>query len=194
MKKIMIAVLLLPLSLLAQKKKSTEEKISIPVDSSSKLVSYNEVVQVQGASKEDLYIRGREWFANTFVSANHVIQMDDKEAGKIIGKGNSEGFYTILLTPFTYFLNYTVSITVKDGRYRYEISPFTMTTLPGEHSAGGTGPIEAWVNIYNGNKKSGAGIAKKVIPHMHSTAERLANGIKSALSQPPSGIRSKDDF
>jgi hypothetical protein len=50
--------------------------------------------------------------------------MDDKESGKIIGKGTAKSSYTILLTVFYFTLHYTVSVTVKDGRYRYEIFDF----------------------------------------------------------------------
>jgi hypothetical protein len=85
---------------------------------------------VPGVSKDELYLRAREWFARTFVSAQALIQMDDKAAGKIIGKGLSEDVRNgFIRTAYTIY--YTVSITVKEGRYRYEITDFYREIIRG---------------------------------------------------------------
>ena len=39
-----------------------------------------------GKTKEDAYIRALTWFADTFKSADAVIQVDDKETGLLVGK------------------------------------------------------------------------------------------------------------
>ena len=59
----------------------------LPISEKTGKVCYEDVVKVEGVSASDLYVRANEWFAKTFNSANAVIQMQDKEAGKIIGKG-----------------------------------------------------------------------------------------------------------
>lgn len=48
---------------------------------------YTEVVNANGKSSDQLYSTAREWFAESFKSANNVLQMDDPVAGKLIGKG-----------------------------------------------------------------------------------------------------------
>lgn len=90
-------------------------------------VSYSEIVSVDSSvTKNDLFIAARKWFANTYKSANDVIQMQDKEAGEIIGKGIVKTIYKIPLNPSVVVSVYhTVSITVKDGRYKYEITDLT---------------------------------------------------------------------
>lgn len=42
-----------------------------------------------GKTKSDLYTLTKIWVAKTFVDANNVIKMDDKDAGVLILKGNS---------------------------------------------------------------------------------------------------------
>lgn len=74
--------------------------------------------------KDQLYIKAKSWLAKVFVSAKSVIQMDDKEAGKIIGKGmisydDGAEYYT------THFaISYTLTINVKDNKYRLILSDF----------------------------------------------------------------------
>lgn len=161
--------------------KNKESKIFLPIDSITNLITYQEVVKVEGITKDELYIRAREWFAKTFVSAQDVIQMDDKASGKIIGKGSSSGFYSILMSIIPYSLTYTVSITAKDGRYRYEISPFLVDGYP----------TEPHYVLYNKGKGP---LAKKIPPHINRIAESLTSGIKEALNKQSNGFKSKDDF
>jgi len=61
-------------------------------------------------SKNELFSNALEWFANSFKSGKDVLQVSDKESGKIIGKG--------------YFNTSPIQITivVKDNKYRYEFN------------------------------------------------------------------------
>ena len=90
-----------------------------PINEKTGKVSYEGVVKVEGASATDLYIKANEWFAMAFNSANNVIQMQDKDAGKIIGKGAIEveksGYHNGVF-------DFTIKFTAKEGRYRYVIT------------------------------------------------------------------------
>lgn len=80
-------------------------------------INFSEVVPVEGTKKEELYVRARIWFANTFQSANHVIQLDDEENGILIGKGS-------IITPDAggdATWEFTVKIQLRDGRYKADI-------------------------------------------------------------------------
>jgi hypothetical protein len=112
-----------------------------PINEKTGKVSYEGAVKVEGASATDLYIKANEWFARTFNSANNVIQMQDKEAGKIIGKGN--------ITAYGHFKNFesgiwkfTVSFTAKEGRFRYVISDIYHETGGYENVKGAGGDIK----------------------------------------------------
>jgi hypothetical protein len=92
----------------------------LPKDDNGNL-NFHEVVQVDSASKEQLYLRAKVFFANAFNSAKDVIQMDDREAGIIIGKGWDNIFIKIALHQVPLKMWYSVKIQSKDGRYKCEV-------------------------------------------------------------------------
>lgn len=99
---------------------------SISIQSTAQTpITYTEVVPLAGVSKTELYTRARQWFSEAYKSADNVIQMDDKQAGIIIGKAlfrfkSGVAFSAIVEG----VINYTVKISVKEGRYKYEITNF----------------------------------------------------------------------
>ena len=52
-------------------------------------VVYTEVIKVDSLNAKELYNRAKKWIVLNYKSANDVIQLDDKEDGILIGKGNS---------------------------------------------------------------------------------------------------------
>ncbi len=70
-------------------------------------------------TKANLYTRARQFIALEFSSAKEVIQMDDKESGKIIGKGIFLTTQKLALgIPKQSIVRFTVTIDVKDNKYR----------------------------------------------------------------------------
>jgi len=103
-----------------------KETPNLPIDSQTNKISYSEVVNVDSLSKkQELYSRAREWFARAFKSSTNVIQMEDKENGKIVGKALMQVYHKALGSNYpSGCINYTVSIYLKDGRYKYQFSDF----------------------------------------------------------------------
>lgn len=84
-------------------------------------LTYNGVVKVDGASKEELYNRARIWFAKAFVNSKEVLQSESEENGQLIGKAvkiYDQGFLSGSKETHGRII-YTASIFVKDGRYKY---------------------------------------------------------------------------
>jgi len=86
------------------------------------------LIDTVNADKNYIYVKAHEWISKTYNSAKTVIDMQDKEAGKLIGKAK------ITITPSSYsshgsiaasVVDYIISIDVKDGKYRCIISDFT---------------------------------------------------------------------
>lgn len=71
--------------------------------------------------KDEIYSRSLEWLAKTFTDSKAVIEMQDKDSGKIIGKGVITFTAGIVNIP----CRFTMSIEAKDGRYRTTYSNFT---------------------------------------------------------------------
>ena len=105
------------------KKKKNQTPLEYPenYDKENYLLKYEEVVEVSGQSKDELYDKLRRFVVLNYNSANNVIQLDDKDSGNIIVKG---------LIPYdinwggvsSYNSRHTLDIKVKDGRYKYEIT------------------------------------------------------------------------
>jgi hypothetical protein len=105
------------ISLLLLTRLATAAEAPTPFPMVEGKINFSEIVPVAGASKSELYARAKLWFANAFVAANHVIQLDDKETGVLIGKGSiiskdSNGKKT---------WEFTVKIQTKEERYKAEI-------------------------------------------------------------------------
>lgn len=84
-------------------------------------------------SKNELFIKANQWMVNTFKSAKSIIQFQDKEDGKIMGKYilhegvasyNSVGLYGTSVRheeiPDIYCL---ITISIKDNATKIEITP-----------------------------------------------------------------------
>lgn len=184
-----VFLLIMATSCFAQK----ELKIKLPLDSSTNKVIYSSVINVEGINKEELYNRAKEWFVVTYNSAKDVLQMDDKVAGKIIGKGTSRGQYKFMLSNTSYYLNYTLSVTLKDGRYRYEFSQFTVETLD-KYSIGGRSALEEYIPYYEKEKGILYSASKKIIPHMDLLVKETSSSLESALKKSSPRQQSKDNF
>jgi hypothetical protein len=133
-------------------------------------ISYEGIVKIDGASATDLYIKANEWFATTFNSASNVIQMQDKDAGKIIGKAAIEvenrGY------PNGVF-DFTIKFTAKEGRYRYVLTDIAHDKR-GSALNGSGGAIE--------NEKPACGSMTMFKSHWNKLKEKAHNKL-TALSK-----------
>lgn len=119
---ITIGIVLFEFNVFCQK-----ENPKLPFDSLTNKITYSEAVFVDSlTNKQELFSRTREWFAKTYKSSTNVIQMEDKENGKIVGKALMQVYHKGLFSELyeSGYINYTISIYIKDGRYKYEITDF----------------------------------------------------------------------
>jgi hypothetical protein len=108
--------------------------------------------------------------AVTYKSAQDVIQLDDKDAGRLICKGN---FQTTWLTNQAW-VRHVLTIEVKDGRYRYTLTDFVIDT------GNWTAQLEDEHRIVWGRRK----LLERTAVH----AEGLVAELKAAMtSQSPVG-------
>lgn len=83
-----------------------------------------ERIDTASGLKNDLFIKSNEWLAKTLNSAKDVIQMQDKEAGKLIAKGIMKSQQSPGLGSANFYINYTLTIDTKDRKYRIILSDF----------------------------------------------------------------------
>lgn len=150
-----------------------------------------EMIDSLKANKSELYSYARQWVANEFVSANSVIQMEDKDVGKIIGKGvysfKDEDQYST--TQFN--IKFTLEITVKDNKYRIRLYDFI-----------NDGYLDLKGSDLKGGRIKGAGLylddpefkklsysKEQVIPRTKEKALLMLSSLKEFIQK-----QKKDDF
>lgn len=110
--------------------------------SQEKEVAYTEIIKVDSVEKKQLYTVIHQWFATTYKSAQDVIQMAEKDAGIIIGKGTIKYSYGKLsYTCYNGRIDYTIKIQVKDYRFKVDISDFIHIGNVGNETSCGLGLI-----------------------------------------------------
>lgn len=131
MKKILFLLLLTPFAAFSQKGYNPQPKLPPTVPSEDLLksitdstgtVSITEVVHVDTSlKKDDLYRNTKSFFAEYFKSSKDVVQYDDREEGKVIGKGNFPVSDKNLLEDCDWNVNFSIELICKDGKYKYKI-------------------------------------------------------------------------
>ena len=99
---------------------------SLPLNDQN-MVEYSEVITLD-KSKDEIYSSINEWFVKTFKDSKEVIDFQDKEVGKIVGKGIMV-MDTKLNPLYKYDLHtkFVIKTEVKEGKYRFVISDFNIT-------------------------------------------------------------------
>ena len=63
-------------------KAQDNQKAKLPIDETTKLITYVKVQEINGASKDSLYDKAMNWCLTYFVNPNDVIREKDKEKGR----------------------------------------------------------------------------------------------------------------
>lgn len=122
-------------------------KIEFPVDKDS-LICYQDIVILKDStiSKDRLFSNTKVWFANTFTNSKSVLQVEDNNAGRLLGKGYSDISDKFATVPT--YIKYTIEILVKNGKYRYKF--YNLSVEGGEYI--GDNPIDAAYKRYLNDK------------------------------------------
>ena len=142
MHRLLLTLLLLPVMAFSQEEKTdaTAEEVGLAYDTLPKVdgqYEFTEVIQLDSSYKKDmLYRNAKLFFANISKSAKDVLQYDDREEGKVIGKGTIQvtGHQSILLNAFseTRTTTFTLEVSCKDGKYKYRMFGFSADYSYGE--------------------------------------------------------------
>jgi Domain of unknown function (DUF4468) with TBP-like fold len=103
---------------------TAQEKLKDILPLKNGKVTYSGVIQVDSLSQEEIYARARSWLAYNY----EYSKLDDK--GELINKGYFQyGIYRVWNT---------ITIKIKSGRYKYEISDFKMDEKGTEYDLEGS--------------------------------------------------------
>jgi len=180
-KTVLVALLaLLCLSIKAQ------DKIIDTVPKIDGIYEYQEVVNLDSTYKKDfLYKNAKIYFVNNFTSANNVIQYDNKDDGKIIGKGSLNVHDIYVVTLFDWQVNFSTEITCKDGRYRYRI--YDINIVETRHFDDGNQTTEITLNDAILHTQKGS--VKKITGRLYN---KMVTQLKLDILALKAGMRKKD--
>lgn len=98
-------------------------------------LTFSEIIEAEGMSKSDLFVRLNYWYTSTFNDANSVIQLNDKESGVIIGKGyvSEIADHAAGLNAYKININPIIKTDIKDGKVRvtYTVQAYDVDKLAG---------------------------------------------------------------
>lgn len=88
--------------------------------------TYQAVHENIGLTKGEIYDRAIDWIAKNFADSKAVLEVKDREGGKIIGKASTRVREATARIP----CRFTLTLEIKDGRYRstYENFVFQYST------------------------------------------------------------------
>jgi len=189
MRKVKSMIIALMMCLVSSMSFGQKETPKLPIDSLTSKITYSEVVYVDSlANKQELFSRAREWFAKSYKSSTNVIQMEDKESGKIVGKALMQVYHKALGSNYpSGYINYTISIYIKDGRYKYEVTDFHHTgQLVSSGNIPDFGICEKMINTTD--KTMGMSYQKTYNYYLY----QMDNNIKDLISELKAAMVTKD--
>lgn len=162
----------------------------LPLDSSTQKVSYQAVVQVPGATQAALYARAKKWFATAPGPTKIVLDTDDVAGGKLSGKTSELVMQNFLGANVQVPLWRTITIQVKPGRFRYQITDFAFDASKGQSSVT---PIENYL-APNALTFDAAGYPKPVLQSTIQAIQRSGRQQATAIRQAVSGKAADDNW
>jgi len=162
----------------------------LPMDSLTRKVSFQGVVQVPGASQAVLYARAKKWFATAPGPTKMTIEVQDETAGKLTGKTSELVMQNFLGANVQVPLWRTIIVQVKPGRFRYQITDFAFDSSTG---TGAVTPIENYLTP-NALTFDDAGYPKPVLQSTIEAIQRSGRQQASAIRQTMTGKAADDNW
>jgi hypothetical protein len=162
----------------------------LPMDSITRKVSFQGVVQVPSASQAALYARAKKWFSTASGPTKMIIQTQDEAAGKLSGKTSELVMQNFLGANVQVPLWRTVIVQVKPGRFRYQITDFAFDSSTGQ---GAVTPIENYLTP-NALTFDDAGYPKPVLQSTIEAIQRSGRQQATAIRQTMTGKAVDDNW
>jgi hypothetical protein len=162
----------------------------LPIDSSTQKVSYRAVVQVPGATQAVLYARAKKWFATAPGPTKIVLDTNDPVAGKLSGKTSELVMQNFLGANVQVPLWRTITVQVKPGRFRYQITNFSLD------NGKGLTPVTPIENYLSPNELTfdSNGYPKPVLQSAIDAIQRSGRQQATAIRQAVSGKAADDNW
>lgn len=105
--------------------------VTLMASAQSTPLSFSDVIQVEGKTKDEIYGGLREWVATSYVNGKAVTQMEDQTTGTIILKAAFPFKKGGIYKAYDGTVRYMLKLQCKDGRFRAEMNSITHENKPG---------------------------------------------------------------
>ena len=182
----LLCMVLMSFVVSAQDKTTTVAPFKVPVDSITKKITYEGVVDVKGVAAGELYQRINAWFQSYYKNPSEVIRENDSTNHKMIGKPRfrlsnlpdkngvrTDGGVT----------QYTITVAARDGRFKYEITDVNWKQLS-------VFPAEKWMDT---KSASYAPVYNEYLQQLDKTAQEVIADLKKAVTE-AKPVKNKDNW
>lgn len=143
----------------------------LPRDATTGRITFQAVVAAEGVSADDLYSRAKLWAATTYRSAKTVVDLEDRDAGRLMVKGRMTIPYAGLSSMD---IRYQVLVEVKDGRFRYTLTDLELVGTGGSPTA--STPFES--------QFKNALVGKKTLERVHIRCTEVIESLIEGMTGP----------
>lgn len=144
-------------------------------------IEYQEVVKLDSLTKDEIYNRAKRMFTKLFKDSRNVLELDDKEAGTLIGNGNTDVHYSTGLGAGHATFWFTITIDVKEGRYRLTLNGFDNEFAATTYTARDRSSLEV---IFPANQEPNK-YSKKLKEADLQEIDNLFKAIKKMMAEKP---------
>lgn len=174
----------MPFGTMAQKNKDLSWP-AMELDSKTNLITYSELPEVSGTTKDDLFERAMAWGNDYYKNFAEKLRKQDKAAGEMeifarfpIYSYDKKGVKT---TSRQGLAQYTLTIQFKDGRYKYTVTDLNMKATSYQ-------PLEPWLDREDPNAKNHS----YYLTDIDEEIREMLKGLKEALAS--DGAGGSDDW
>lgn len=180
-----LLIAVLPFGAIAQKKNKELSWPAMELDAKTNLITYSEVPEVAGATKDQLFDRAMKWGTDYYKNFAEKLRKQDKTAGEIEIFARFP-FYAydkkgVKTTSRQGLAQYTLTIKLKDGRYKYTVTDLNMKATSYQ-------PLEPWLDREDSNARNHS----FYLTDIDEEIREVLKGLKAALASDGEG--SSDDW
>lgn len=165
----------------------------LPADENGKL-NFNEVIQVDNTSQDELYLRAKQFYLDAFKLSNDLIKVDDKGLGVVIATKFTDVPIKFLGSTRPEQMWYTIKIQSKENRYKYEIYDIYFKDYPTKGTASRSQQSSSVFDKVNYFKKNGEArdLNQQYKVEMMKVIDELIKSIKTSMDNKESSDTKSD--
>jgi hypothetical protein len=187
MKRIILAIIFAGSSIISFAQKDVVvTPYSVHIDSVTKLISYEGVVEVKNLPAAVLYKKINDWFHSNYENPAEVIRENDSLTFSIIGKPR----FRLQNPPdkdgnkvMGGFVQYKISVKAKDGRFRYELTEYNVKQTS-------YFPCERWLDTKAPSYSSGY---NAYLQQLEKYSLETINSLKNAVAK-EKAVKDRDNW